>query len=229
MVLPKELKSSSEINKKVFIKLSGAKGGKGFFTASSKEELRKELKERIKNGIIKKQDSDNITIQEFLSGVRYYIHYFYSPLYEKGAKVGEGRIELLSMDKRIEPIDENYRALPNIPQEFFDYTVTGNAPIIVRESLIPELIKMGISVVKTSIELFPPGITGPFCLETVYHPEKGFTTFEISARIVAGTNLYPQGSQYSCYIFPEPMSTGKRIAREINQGIIKEELEKIIF
>jgi len=229
LVLPKEFKGPLEINKKVFIKLSGAKGGKGFFTVSSKEELKKKLAERINNGTIKKEDSNNITIQEFISGVRYYIHYFYSPLYKNGALAGEGRVELLSMDKRIEPIDESYRGLPKIPQEFFDYTVTGNQPIVIRESLLPELIKFGINVINTSIKLFPPGIVGPFCLETIYHPSKGFITFEISARIVAGTNLYPQGSQYSCYIFNEPMSSGRRIAREIKQGIIKGELRRIIF
>jgi len=229
LLLPKEFKSPSEINGKVFVKLSGAKGGRGFFTVNSKEELEKKLEERVNNGIIKKEDSNNITLQEFISGVRYYIHYFYSPFYKNGAQVGEGRIELLSMDKRIEPIDESYRGLPEIPEEFFDYTVTGNQPIIIRESLIPDLIKSGVNVVDTSIKLFPPGIIGPFCLETIYHPSRGFVTFEISARIVAGTNLYPQGSQYSCYIFQKPMSTGRRIALEIREGIKRRELKKVIF
>jgi len=227
--LPKEFKNHSKIRGKAFVKLSGAKGGKGFFTVNSKEELKRKLRERTNNGLIKKEDSKNITIQEFISGVRYYVHYFYSPFFKNGARAGNGRIELLSMDKRIEPIDESYRGLPQISEEFFDYTVTGNQPVIVRESLIPDLIKLGVNIVNTSIKLFPPGIIGPFCLETIYHPKKGFTVFEISARIVAGTNLYPQGSQYSCYIFEEPMSTGRRIAREIREGIKKRELKKVIF
>ena len=88
---------------------------------------------------------------------------------------------------------------------------------------------MGANTVETSIKLFNPGMIGPFSLETIYHPEKGFTVFEISARIVAGTNLYPDGSPYSSYIFEEPMSTGRRIAREIKLGIEKSELEKIVF
>jgi 5-formaminoimidazole-4-carboxamide-1-(beta)-D-ribofuranosyl 5'-monophosphate synthetase len=133
------------------------------------------------------------------------------------------------MDKRIEPIDESYRGLPDVPDEFLDYTVTGNQPIIIRESFLPEVIKMGMNTVETSLKLFHPGMIGPFCLETIYRPEKGFTVFEISARIVAGTNLYPDGSPYSTYLFDEPMSTGRRIAREIKLGIKRGELEKVVF
>ena len=219
--LPKQFKTVSEAGGKVFVKLSGAKGGRGFFITDSEEDLIKKLKEKVRKGIISEVDSSSVTIQEFIPGVRYYIHYFYSPL--------ENRTEMLSMDKRIEPIDESYRGLPNVPDEFFDYTVTGNQPIIIRESLLPEVIKMGISTVDTSIKLFHPGMIGPFCLETIYHPEKGFTVFEISARIVAGTNLYPEGSPYSVYLFEEPMSTGRRIAREIKAGIKRNELEKVVF
>lgn len=229
IALPKEYNSIPENGKKFFVKLSGAKGGRGFFLASSNEELKRKLKERVRKIIITKQDAAETTIQEFLPGVRYYNHYFYSLFEGKGPDMKEGRVELLSMDKRIEPIDESYRALPEIPEEFLDYTVTGNQPIIVRESFLPAVIKMGINTVKASKRLFPPGMQGAFCLETIYCPDRGFTVFEISARIVAGTNLFPHGSPYSCYLFNEPMSTGRRIAREIKRAIEERQLEKIIY
>lgn len=211
-----------EIDGKVFVKLHGAKGGAGFFTVSSIEELEKELGKR---GLKEKE----ITIQEFVSGARYYPHYFYSVFEAGGLKAGGGRLEMLGVDKRIEPIDESYRGLPNVPEEFFDYTVTGNQPVILRESLLPEVLKMGVSVVAASIKMFDPGMIGPFSLETIYHPKRGFTVFEISARIVAGTNLYPEGSPYSAYIFEEQMSMGRRIAREIRVGIKRGALERVLF
>jgi len=227
--LPKEYRNPTKIDGKVFVKLPGAKGGRGFFTASSEKELRRKLNDKIKAGIISKADSFNIAIQEFIPGVRYYPHYFYSLFENTIGQPDNGRVELLSMDKRIEPIDEAYRGLPNVPEEFFDYTVTGNQPVVARESLLPDIMHMGISTVKASMDLFYPGMLGPFCLEAVYHPNRGFTIFEISARIVAGTNLYPQGSPYSCYLFKEPMSTGRRIAKEIKLGIKEQELERIIY
>lgn len=227
--VPREYRGPSEIEGKAFVKLPGAKGGRGFFTVSSEKEFYEELKKRTLSGVIDERESEALTIQEFLPGVRYYPHYFYSLFERGGARVGEGRVELLSMDKRIEPIDESYRGLPEIPEAFFDYTVTGNQPVVIRESLLPDLLGMGVSVVGASINLFPPGMIGAFCLETIYHPLRGFTVFEVSARIVAGTNLYPQGSPYSYYLYKEPMSTGRRIAREIRVAAEAGELGKIIF
>jgi len=227
--MPKEYKTSSGINKQVFVKFSGAKGGRGFFTASSGEEIKRKLGQKIASGVLTKADAGKIAIQEFLPGVRYYFQYFYSPLEESTGQLAEGRVELLGIDKRLEVIDEAYRGLPNVPEEFFDYTVTGNQPVVIRESLLPEVMAMGNNTVKSSLGLFPPGMQGAFCLETVYHPRRGFTVFEVSARIVAGTNLYPEGSPYSSFLFKEPMSTGRRIAREIRHARENGVLEKIIY
>jgi 5-formaminoimidazole-4-carboxamide-1-(beta)-D-ribofuranosyl 5'-monophosphate synthetase len=227
--MPREYKEPSEIDGRVFVKFSGAKGGHGFFIARSHEDFHRKLEERIKKGIISAEDGQNYAIQEFIVGVRYYPHYFASPLDQRGLPVGDWGLELLGMDKRIEPIDESYRGLPDIPEEFMDYTVTGNQPVIARESLLPDVLDMGAGTVKRSMKLFPPGMIGPFSLETVYNPASGFTVFEISARIVAGTNLYPMGSPYSAYLYGEPMSMGRRIARELKLGLEKDELDKVVF
>jgi 5-formaminoimidazole-4-carboxamide-1-(beta)-D-ribofuranosyl 5'-monophosphate synthetase len=74
----------------------------------------------------------------------------------------------------------------------------------------------------------PPGMVGPFSLETFYHPTTGFTVFEISARIVAGTNPFGQGSEYSIWTYGRPVSTGRRIAMEIKAAIESGELDKIV-
>lgn len=227
--LPKEYKSVSEVNKQVFVKFSGAKGGRGFFTASSEDEIKERLAQKVSAGVLTKADSMKIAIQEFLPGVRYYFQYFYSPFEESVGQLDIGRVELLGIDKRLEVIDEAYRGLPNVPDEFFDYTITGNQPVVIRESLLPEVMAMGTNTVKASLKLFPPGMQGAFCLETVYHPKTGFTVFEVSARIVAGTNLYPEGSPYSSYLFKEPMSTGRRIARELRLAKENGILEKIVY
>ncbi len=227
--LPREYDSIPSEGTKVFVKMSGAKGGRGFFTVSTTEELQMKLQDKVRRGLISEQDAAKRTIQEFIPGVRYYNHYFYSLFEGTGPGMTDGRVELLSMDKRIEPIDESYRGLPDVPEEFLDYTVTGNQPIVIRESLLPSVMKMGIDTVNASKDLFPPGMLGAFCLETIYNPEREFTVFEISARIVAGTNLYPEGSPYSCYLFKEPMSTGRRIAREIRRGIEEGKLHSIVY
>ena len=52
------------------------------------------------------------------------------------------------------------------------------------------------------------GMIGPFCLETIVNDDLEFVVFEISSRIVAGTNVHVSGSPYSDLIEPG-VSTGK--------------------
>lgn len=227
--LPREYSSPDEIDTKVFIKFRGAKGGKGFFTASNKEEYNSRLKRRIGLGLVKEEDAEHATIQELLLGVRYYPHYFFSPLKNSiGQSIRNGVLVHMGFDKRIEPVDELYRALPDIPPEFMDYTITGNQTVTLRESLLPNIWTMGKGTVEASQELMPPGMLGPFSLETFYHPTTGFTVFEISARIVAGTNPFGQGSEYSIWTYGRPVSMGRRVAMEIKAAIESGELDKIV-
>lgn len=228
--VPRRFDSPSDIQGTAFVKFDGAKGGRGFFLAKSEDEFKEKIQDMKKKGLITEEDVKNVTIQEFMPGVRYYPHYFYSLFEENGAEIkGGGAIQILGMDRRIEPIDECYRGLPDIPDEFFDYTVTGNEPLVIREKLLVDLVEMATGVIESSQELFDPGLFGPFCLETVYHPDRGFTTFEISGRIVAGTNLFPEGSPYSAYLYDKPMSTGRRIAKEIKDGIKQNKLKEVIY
>jgi 5-formaminoimidazole-4-carboxamide-1-(beta)-D-ribofuranosyl 5'-monophosphate synthetase len=45
---------------------------------------------------------------------------------------------------------------------------------------------------------------------------------------VAGTNLYIDGSPYSGLIYDEPMSMGRRIAREVKMAVKTGRLEEVI-
>src|SRR5438034_965312 len=171
----------------------------------------KEFRASIKPGM-------RCAIQEYIIGTRYYMHYFYSPIVEKGYRLSKGSLEMLGIDRRDEAnIDEMYklgaqerlRELGLYPT----FVVTGNMPVVLRESLIPAALEMAERVVERSLDLFG-GMIGPFCLETIVQDNLKFKVFEISTRIVAGTNLFVGGSPYSELSEPG-MSTGRRIAREL--------------
>jgi 5-formaminoimidazole-4-carboxamide-1-(beta)-D-ribofuranosyl 5'-monophosphate synthetase len=193
------------------------------------KEYNARIARELKAGRITQADVNGVVVQEFLNGVRFYPHYFYTPFTKDGFKCQEGRLEMLGLDKRIESnIDEIYRPLVFGVKAEPSYTVVGNAPVIMRESLLDEVLVMGRGIVDASFKLFG-GIYGPFCIETIIDENFNITAFEVSARIVAGTNLYPRGSQYSCYIFDELMSTGRRIAREIKVASAKDALAKVVY
>jgi len=208
--MPEKIERPQDIDRPVFVKYYGAKGGRGSFIAKNYEDF----KESIRPGM-------KYTIQEYVVGTRYYIHYFYSPLRAEGYRLTKGAIELLGVDRRDEAnIDEMYklgaqeslRKIGLLPT----FVVTGNMPVVLRESLLPKAFDMGERVVERSLDLFG-GMIGPFCLETIVSDGLEFKVFEISTRIVAGTNLFISGSPYSD-LTESGMSTGRRIAREIRLG-----------
>ncbi len=215
--LPRVYRSAKEIDRPVIVKFHGAGGGKGYFLARNEKDFKKKIKPY--------SNLKNYVIQEYIIGVPLYVHYFHSSL--------TGELEIMGFDKRYESnVDSLGRisardqiALKNVDPS---YVIVGNIPIVVRESFLPRLIEMGENVVAHSKKLAPPGLFGPFCLETVLTPDEDIKVFEISARIVAGTNPYIRGSPYTWLKYNEPMSTGRRIAREIRLAIQQSRLKEVL-
>jgi len=87
---------------------------------------------------------------------------------------------------------------------------------------------MGENFIEAAKRVVKPGMNGPFCIEGVYDENAKFTSFEFSARIVAGTNIYMDGSPYYSLLYNEPMSMGRRIAREIKNAKETNQIDKII-
>ncbi len=217
--VPKVFATPEDIDRPVIIKFHGAFGGKGYFLANTTAEFY-ERYEQYKN----MKGHDKYAIQEYIVGVPVYSHYFYSRL--------TGELEVMSFDKRYESNADSIGRIAAIDQVKVGiqttYTITGNVPIVLRESILPMIFKLGEDVVKSSQKLVDGGLYGPFCLEGIIDPELNYYIFEISARIVAGTNPYTHGSPYTWLRYDEPMSTGRRVARDIKMAIEADDIEKIL-
>ncbi|MBI2006118.1 MAG: formate--phosphoribosylaminoimidazolecarboxamide ligase [Nitrosopumilales archaeon] len=220
--VPKTISSPKEIDRLVIAKRHGAAGGKGYFLTTNEKDYKKKRDKLIKQGVIK-GDSD-LYLQEYISGVLAYLQYFYSPLKEE--------IEFFGIDQRHESDIEGLARIPAQEQLDIDnvpsFNIIGNSPMVLRESLLDKVYSMGEEFVLASKNLVPPGMNGPFCIEGVYDENANFRTFEFSARIVAGTNLYMDGSPYTTLIYDEPMSMGRRIAREVKEAEKANQIEKIV-
>jgi 5-formaminoimidazole-4-carboxamide-1-(beta)-D-ribofuranosyl 5'-monophosphate synthetase len=217
--MPRLFDSPENIDRPVVVKFDGAKGGRGFFIVKNYQEFQKV------------NPTQKYSIQEYVLGTRYYLHYFYSPIKEEGFKLSKGTLELLSIDRRDETnIDEMYKLGSQEELKklkiYPSFVVTGNVPLTIRESLLKEVFNMGERVVERSLELFG-GIIGPFCLETIVNDQLEFKVFEVSARIVAGTNPFISGSPYSDLLEPD-LSTGRRIAQEIKMANKLNKLDEIL-
>lgn len=217
--VPKIFKSPEEIDRPVIIKFHGARGGKGYFLANNPAEFYERYKVYQD-----RQDNEDFVIQEYIVGVPVYSHYFYSRL--------TGELEIMGFDKRYESNADSVGRIAAKDQMDVGiqttYTITGNVPLVLRESILPQIFEMGDNVVASSQKLAKGGLFGPFCLEGIIDPELNYYVFEISARIVAGTNPYVYGSPYTWLRYNEPMSTGRRLCRDIKMAIEQDKLEAVL-
>lgn len=212
--MPDPIATPEDIDGAAIVKRQGAAGGKGYFIAASADDYNAKRDTLVKGGTISADEP--LYIQRYASGVLAYLQFFYSPL--------RGDIEFFGADQRHESDIEGLARVPAKEQlaggvsDVPSFNVIGNTPIVLRESLLEEAYAMGERFVSASRDAVPPGMNGPFCIEGVYDEDAKFTAFEFSARIVAGTNIYMDGSPYYSLLYGEPMSMGRRIAREIRQA-----------
>jgi len=214
--VPRRFKKGDKTDRPVIVKSYGAAGGKGYFVAKNQKELDEKLKT---------YNEEKFIVQEYVIGVPVYFHFFYSPLTK--------RVEIMSIDKRYETNVDSLGRIPAKHQKGFDiepsFEVVANIPMAVRESMLAEAISMAERVIETSQKLMPKkGLFGPFCLETIITSTEEIYIIEISARIVAGTNCFINGSPYTYLLYDEPMSTGRRIAREIKNAVKQNRLEEVL-
>lgn len=216
--MPALFQKPEDIDRPVIVKFHGAQGGFGYFVVKSAEQFY-EVKNR------KYPDQQDYALQEYIVGVPLYVHYFYSPITKE--------LEIMSFDKRYESNADSIgriRAEDQLAANIHtSYTIIGNIPVVVRESLLPQFFTMGENVVAQSQKLKAgKGLFGPFCLECIVTRKLQIFVFEISARIVAGTNPFVEGSPYTALRYKEPMSTGRRIARDIKQAIEQGRLDEVL-
>lgn len=222
--IPQKFSSPEEIDREVMVKFPGARGGRGYFICSSTEEFNEKIESMKNRGWLEDEDVPQAHIEEYVSGCNYCIHYFYSAL--------EDEVELMGMDSRYESSIDGLVRMPAKDQLALElspsYVVTGNHPVVIRESLLTQVFDLGDKLVKSAKELVAPGMNGPFCLQTLVNDNLELVVFETSARTDGGTNTFMEGSAYTHLKYGEGMSMGRRISVEIKKAIETDQLDKII-
>ena len=222
--VPKIFKSPHDIKGLAFVKFPGAKGGKGYFVVDGEEAYEKKINMMLRKKLITPDEAANSYIQEYIIGVNAYPHYFHSVLHD--------RTEFMGVDKRYESSVDGVFRIP-VPEQIGQevspsFTIVGNFPMVLRESLLDEVFDMGEKIVKQSRKISPPGVIGAFCMETIIKENLEIVAFEISARIVAGCNALIGSSPYMYLMYDEQMYMGKRMAREIKDAIRLKRLQDIV-
>ncbi len=220
---PKPFSSPDAIDRLAIVKMPHASRRleRGFFTAASPTEFRTKSEALIARGTILPDDLTAARIEEYVLGPVFNFNFFFSPLVSRA----DG-LELLGVDERRESNLDGLVRLPAAQQlelpaseRIPEYRVVGHGTLTVRESILEEVFRLGERFVDATQERYPPGILGPFCLQTCLDKDGHPTVFDVAARIGGGTNVHlGLGHPYGNALYRGPMSTGRRIALEIRRA-----------
>jgi len=226
---PKVYNSPEEIDRLVLVKAPEAQRTyeRAFFFASSTDEFYTSSEQMIQAGKITKDGLKKAVIEEFVMGTQSNFNYFYSIL--------DQRLELLGTDTRRQtnldgilrlPASQQLEALKHIDVKAIE---AGHIACTVKESLLEQIFDLGEKFVRIARQEYPPGIIGPFALQSAFIPgppsEKAIV-FDISMRVQGspGTMFTP----YSGYYYGESLSVGKRVAMELKKAIQQNRLEETV-
>ncbi len=223
--MPKIFKSPEEIDRLAIVKVPEKTRSieRAFFYASSPEEFKRRSEERIKKGIISKEDLKEAVIEEYVVGAKFNANYFWSPITDE--------IDLLGFDRRIQtnldgvldlPADEQLEA--KLPTQNVEI---GHMGATMRESQIEKIFDAGEKFVETCKKEYPPGIIGLFALQGAMNKNLEFYIFDVSPRIPGCPCVEPT-SPYMKYKYGKPVGPGRRVAMEIKQAVAEKKLEMIV-
>jgi 5-formaminoimidazole-4-carboxamide-1-(beta)-D-ribofuranosyl 5'-monophosphate synthetase len=210
---PKKFTTPNEIDRPAIVKATKAIGERHFSRefpiVNSLEEYEEKCKEVVRRGKTeeeRKAIEDNFRfapIEEYIRGEKINLNFFYSKIYDE--------LELLGTDTRLQ--------FPNGEE-------LAHIPLSLRESLLEKALEMGKKMVEITKKIFPPGIIGPFALQTIADENENLLVYDVSFRIPGSpdTEITP----YTKYLYGHPVSFGRRIAKEIKDAILLSRIEEVV-
>lgn len=226
---PKQFKDPKKIDRLCLVKVQEKKRifERAFFLAENYQDYNTQVEEKLKQGVFTEEQLKQAVIEEFVVGVQVNFNFFYSPISD--------RLELLGTDMRRQT---NIEGLLKIPSSYqaevskkinVKYEEAGHIAVTVLESMLEKAFELGEKFVKTSQELFSPGIIGPFALQSIITagpPKKDIIVIDISPRMPGSPGI--AATPYSNYLYGQSVSVGQRVAMEIKEAIKLNSFVKIL-
>lgn len=226
---PKQFSKPNTIDRLCLVKVLEAERGfeRAFFLVKNYKDFQKQVTKKLAAGVFSKKELSHAIIEEFVVGVQVNFNFFYSPLLQ--------RLELLGTDARRQTNLDGILRAPACYQdqilscESIKYEEAGHVAVTVLESLLEPAFGLGERFVTVSKKLFPPGVIGPFALQTLITPgppKKEIIVIDVSPRMPGSPGI--SATPYSSYLYGKPVSVGERIAIEIKAALKQQKLCNIL-
>ncbi len=222
---PRIFSNPKSINKPAIVKVQekSRKLERAFFTVSSYSDYKQKSEEKIKNGLISRKDLAKASIEELAIGTYLNFNYFYTPISDF--------VDFIGIERRLQTNLHDFNALPAKQQLEMNIDLqnieVGHTPASIRESLLEKVISMGDKFVKAVKKEYPPGIIGPFSLQSVITKDLDLVVYDVSLR-VPGNPIVATTSPYTKYQYGTTFGVGRRIAMEIKKAQEEVRLDEIV-
>ena len=196
---------------------------RAFFTVSSYKDYKEKSEAKIKQGLISRKELERSSIEELVIGTYMNFNFFHTPI--------SRQVDFIGIERRLQTNIYDFNALPARQQTDIDIELqnieVGHMPASIRESLLEKVIKMGDSFVAAVKKEYPPGIIGPFSLQSVITKDLDLVVYDVSLR-VPGNPIVATTSPYTKYQYGQTFGIGRRIAMEIKRAQQEDRLDEII-
>jgi len=225
IVHPKIYKNHSEIQGLAIVKIQESirKLERAFFVVSSTQDYQEKSQDKIRGKVITKEDLELAVIEEFVVGTYFNFNFFTSPLTPE--------TEFLGIERRLQTNLNDLNALPAKNQLEFDTDVKhieiGHTPASIRESMLEKVFELGDKFAESVRKEYPPGIIGPFSLQSIVTPDLDIVVYDVSLR-VPGNPIMATTSPYTKYSYGHTFGVGRRIAMEVKKGLASNKLFALV-
>lgn len=196
---------------------------RAFFTVSSYSDYKTKSEAKIKQGLIARDDLNQASIEELAIGTYLNFNFFYTPISDN--------CDFIGIERRLQTNVTDFNALPARQQLEMDIELqnieVGHTPASIRESLLEKVFDIGDRFVEAVKKEYPPGIIGPFSLQSVITTDLDIIVYDVSLR-VPGNPIVATTSPYTKYQYGTTFGIGRRISMEIKRAIQQDKLRDIV-
>jgi len=222
---PKVFKNARDIDRLAIVKVQEKerKLERAFFPVSSYSDYKDKTETKIRRGLISRDDLKSASIEEYVIGTYFNFNYFYTPISDD--------VDFLGIERRLQTNLHDFVSLPAKQQletnvELQNIEV-GHTPASIRESLLEKVISAGDKFVDVVKKEYPPGIIGPFSLQSVVTRDLEIVVYDVSLR-VPGNPILATTSPYTKYKYGTIFGVGRRIAMELKKAQQEGRLDEIV-
>jgi 5-formaminoimidazole-4-carboxamide-1-(beta)-D-ribofuranosyl 5'-monophosphate synthetase len=221
---PKIYNNYSDIEGLAIVKIQESKRKleRAFFIVSSAQDYLEKSQNKIKEKMITKEDLDSSIIEQFVVGTYFNFNFFTSPLTTE--------TEFLGIERRLQTNLNDLNGLPARDQLEFETEVRhieiGHTPASIRESMLQKVFELGDKFTTAVQKEYPPGLIGPFSLQSIVTPDLEIVVYDVSLR-VPGNPIMATTSPYSKYSYGQTFGVGRRIAMEVKKAVASNKLSAV--